>query len=109
MEDTRNVYLSQEEAERYEEALGTLLAMQQILRDVRRGMGQMRRVMSPVSQGQKEKIERIERERFIRSCDEAEINAMPYVKGVTIHRATNTIKSEIRSFRYALNVAGSIE
>jgi len=102
MESTRNVHQSQEEVERYTNALGTLLIMQDIYHEVRKEKVIKRHKLYIMEDNARDRWERNARQRFIERCAKADINAWPYINGVTIRRAINVIASEIRSFKYAL-------
>jgi len=103
MENTRNVHHTDEEVERYTNALGTLLMMQGIYREVSKENVIKRHKLYMMEDDARERWERNARHRFIERCEQADINAWPYINGVTIRRAINVIASEIRSFKYALN------
>ena len=108
---TNRVCYTEEEAGRYREALGDLLTMRQIYRDIRAQVDRMKASdydlgrRSRTEVGEDRDYERMTRTMFASRCDAVEINALPYMKGVTIRRAINTINSEIRSFEYAINVS----
>ena len=103
MESTRNVHQSREEVERYTEALGSLIVMQRIYNEVRSEGMESSINASTVECNYRERREREARHRFIERCKEVEINALPYLNGVTIRRAINVISSEIRSFKHAID------
>ena len=103
MENTRNVHQSREEVERYTNALGSLIVMRRIYNEVRTEGVESTINATTMECNYRERRDRIARHRFIERCKEADINALPYLNGVTIRRAINVISSEIRSFKYALS------
>jgi hypothetical protein len=105
MDEERSSAILDEEKDRYIVHLHELSEMSNIAIDISKEIRLMKskdRYAKTIKTN--EQYDRIIRETFKQRCSNLDLNPTAYISGVNLAQAINTIKCEINSFTYAVNI-----